>query len=627
MPNTSNNSEKPQPTFGAPSGPGLPRPGGMGGAGRGPYQGGVVHAKDVKGTLARLWYYLRANKRMLIIVILLVAVSTGLQLIGPYLQGVAIDQFISVGNSDGLARLVLIMFAAYVGAAIATWGNTYLVTVLAQQTVFQIRGELFAHLQQLSLRYFDSSAHGDLMSRVTNDVQLISDTLGTSVTQLVQAVLQVVGTAIMMFIIEPLLAVVALLVVPMMLGVTVYIARHTKTRFRDQQSTMGVMNGLIEETLSGEQVVKAFSKEEEVIADFEVRNVAYREAAIKAQTFSLLMMPLMTVITNLGLALVAGTGGYMVVMGLSTVGTIVAFVTYARQLSEPLRQVANLWNQVQSAIAGAERVFEVMDEDPDLKDSADAREMGQVEGEVIFDNVCFAYKKGVPILKNVSLHAEPGQTVALVGPTGAGKTTIINLLTRFYDIDSGSITIDGVELCDLKKADLRRKLGIVLQDTFLFSDTVMANIRYGRLDATDEEVYAAAQLANADAFIRHLPEGYNTVLSERGGNLSQGQRQLLAIARAMLANPSILILDEATSSVDTRTEANIQEALLKLMKGRTSFVIAHRLSTIRDADQVLVINDGRIIEKGNHQQLLAAQGFYYNLYMSQFKGRKEAFTV
>jgi ATP-binding cassette, subfamily B, multidrug efflux pump len=331
------------------------------------------------------------------------------------------------------------------------------------------------------------------------------------------------------------------------------------------------------------------------------------------------MGPLSNFVNNTGFAIVAGTGGWMAVQGLATVGTIASFVNYARQFTMPINQIANLYNAIQSALAGAERVFEIIDEPPEMPDSPEAAALEQVNGEVVFDEVCFGYTPEVPVLKQVSLHAQPGQTIALVGPTGAGKTTIVNLLSRFYDIDSGRICIDGMDLCDIKKDDLRRTLGIVLQDTFLFSETVMENIRYGRLEATDEEVIAAAKLANADQFISRLPLGYQTPLSERGSNLSQGQRQLLAIARAILADPGILILDEATSSVDTRTEKHIQEAMLRLMQGRTSFVIAHRLSTIREADMILVINNGEIIERGAHQALLAERGFYWKLYTSQFK--------
>ncbi len=412
----------------------------------------------------------------------------------------------------------------------------------------------------------------------------------------------------------------------MMLLLTRWVGGRTRAGFRQQQKALGKLNGIIEETITGQRVVKAYNREPAVIAEFSFANDELRRAATQAQIFAGVIGPLMNLVNNLGLAIVAGAGGWMALSGMATVGTIAAFINYTRQFGRPLNEIANLYNTIQSAIAGAERVFETIDEQPELADAADAQPLTAIRGEVTFEDVCFEYEPSVPVLKHVSLHAEPGQVVALVGPTGAGKTTIVNLLTRFYDIQSGRICIDGQDIRQLKLADLRRQLGIVLQDTFLFTGTVLENIRYGRLDATDEEVIAAARLANADPFIRRLPHGYQTELSERAGNLSQGQRQLLAIARAILANPSILVLDEATSSVDTRTERHIQEAMLRLMKGRTSFVIAHRLSTIRNADQILVINHGEIIERGTHETLLAQRGFYYHLYNSQFRanGKGEA---
>jgi len=413
---------------------------------------------------------------------------------------------------------------------------------------------------------------------------------------------------------------VSLVVMPLTYVLTRAIARRTRQGFRETQQTLGTLNGMIEETITGQRVVKAFVREEAAIEQFSGVNRRLQRVATRARILAGFMGPLMNMVNNLGLAVVACSGGWLAVQGMATVGEIAAFVNYAGRLGRPLNQIAQLFNMVQSALAGAERVFELMDESPEL-DAPDARPLEHVRGEVSLDRVNFCYEAGVPVLKDVSLHAEPGQMVALVGPTGAGKTTIANLLTRFYDVDRGAIYIDGQDVRALKKDDLRRKLGLVLQDNFLFADTVMENIRYGRLDATDDQVMAAAKLANADLFIRRLPHGYQTVLTERGANLSQGQRQLLAIARAVLADPDILILDEATSNVDTRTEKHLQEALLRLMQGRTSFVIAHRLSTIRDADQVLVINNGEIIERGTHASLLEQKGFYHRLYASQFKGQ------
>jgi ATP-binding cassette subfamily B multidrug efflux pump len=445
--------------------------------------------------------------------------------------------------------------------------------------------------------------------------------LNMGVTQFISSVLSVVGVVVVMCLINWRLALVSLVTAPLMVFLSGAVAMQTRKGFREQQATLGEMNGIIEETITGQRVVKAYVREQAAIDEFDVANRKLQRAATRAEIFAGFVGPMMNLVNNLGFAIIAGAGGWMALRGLATVGTIASFINYARQFGRPLNEIAQLYAQIQGAIAGAERVFEILDEVPELADAPDARPLEQVMGDVVFEDVCFGYELSVPVLKQVGFHAEPGQTIALVGPTGAGKTTIVNLLTRFYDINSGQIAVDGKDIRQVKKADLRRQLGIVLQDTFLFSDTVMENIRYGRLDATDEEVIAAARLANADPFIRRLPQGYQTELSERGSNLSQGQRQLLAIARAILADPGILILDEATSSVDTRTEKYIQEAMLRLMEGRTSFVIAHRLSTIREADNILVINGGRIIERGTHDELLAQRGFYHNLYMSQFKGK------
>jgi ATP-binding cassette subfamily B protein len=489
--------------------------------------------------------------------------------------------------------------------------------------VRDIRSDLFARLQSLPLRYFDRHTHGELMSRLANDVENISNVLNEGATQLISGVLSVIGVGTAMFLINVRLALVSLVTLPLMVALSQWIARRTRQGFREQQEHLGELNGLIEETITGQRVVKAYGREQALIVQFDEKNADLREASTRAQIFAGVLGPLSNFVGNMGFAIVAGVGGWMAVMGLATIGTIASFVSYARQFIWPLNQISNLYNAIQSALAGAERVFEVIDEPAEIIDDPDALPLESIAGKVIFDEVCFGYEEDVPVLKNVSLHAKRGDTLALVGPTGAGKTTIVNLLTRFYDIHSGSIILDGTDIRHVRKDDLRRALGIVLQDTFLFADTVMENIRYGRLGASDDEVIAAAKLANADQFIHRLPHGYQTLLSERGGNLSQGQRQLLAIARAVLANPSILILDEATSSVDTRTEKNIQEAMLRLMAGRTSFVIAHRLSTIREADAILVINHGEIIERGTHQALLDARGFYYNLYVSQFKGQAQ----
>jgi ATP-binding cassette subfamily B multidrug efflux pump len=585
--------------------------------------GPAERAENVGGTLLRIWGYLQRQTWALVATFFLVVASSGLGLLGPYLLGVAIDQNILKGDVPGLARTAGLMVGSYVLAALSDWMQAYVMAGASQRAVRDMRNDLFGNLQLLSLRYLDQHTHGEMMSRLANDVEMVSQVLTMSVNQLFSGVISIIGVAIMMFIINVRLALVTLVTLPLMMFISRWIAKRTRRGYQERQEALGDLNGIIEETVTGQRVVKAYAREEAAIAQFGETNQRMRRVSTRAEILVGTMGPLTNLVNNIGFALVAGAGGWMAVEGLATVGAIASFINYARQFARPLNQITGLYNTIQSAIAGAERVFEVMDEVPELQDAPDAHPLTRVRGDVVFDDVSFAYKEDVPVLKHVSLHAEPGQTIALVGPTGAGKTTIVNLLTRFYDIDSGSIRIDGIDIRQVRMDDLRRQLGIVLQDTYLFADTVMENIRYGRLDATDEEVIAAAKLANAHVFVHRLPQGYETPLSERGSNLSLGQRQLLAIARAVLADPGILVLDEATSSVDTRTEKQIQEAMLRLMEGRTSFVIAHRLSTIREADKILVINDGQIVERGTHEQLLAARGFYQHLYVSQFKGQHE----
>jgi ATP-binding cassette subfamily B multidrug efflux pump len=581
----------------------------------------IERAKNRRGTLMRVWGYLRRQKWGLIGVLLLVTLASGLDLIGPYLMGFAIDKYILKGDLPGLSRLAMLMFSVYLTTALVVWLRVYMMAAVAQRTVRDLRNDLFAHFQTLSLRYIDQHSHGELMSRLTNDVENVSNVLNESVTALISSVLSIVGVAIVMFMINWRLALVSLVTLPLMAFLSQGVAKRTRRGFQDQQRMLGDINGLIEENTTGQRVVMAYGREKMASEQFETTNQGLRSASTQAQIYSGVLGPMSNFINNIGFAIVAGAGGWMAVQQMATIGTIASFINYARQFTFPINMIANLYNTIQSAIAGAERVFQIIDEPPEMPDMPDALPLEYARGEVDFNQVCFGYNPDVPVLKQVNLHAQPGQTLALVGPTGAGKTTIVNLLSRFYDVDSGGIAVDGVDLRKYRKDDIRRTLGVVLQDTFLFSDTVMENIRYGRLEASDEDVMAAARLANADQFIHRLQHGYQTQLSERGSNLSQGQRQLLAIARAILADPGILILDEATSSVDTRTEKHIQEAMLRLMHGRTSFVIAHRLSTIREADLILVINNGEIIERGTHKQLIERKGFYWNMYTSQFKGQ------
>jgi ATP-binding cassette subfamily B protein len=583
-------------------------------------------AEDTRGTLLHLWRYLARHRLGLAATGVMIVFSTGLNLLWPYLMGIAIDSTLVRGDLGELLRICAAMLACFVLISVLAWLQLYVMAGVAQETVAEIRRDLFARLQLLPLRVFDGRSHGELMSRLTNDVENINMVLSESITQLMSGALTLVGVTVVILWLNPLLALVTLLSAPpLMLLLLRFVVPRTRAGFRDQQSTLGALNGWIEESISGQRVIKAYGREEAALATFTADNQAFRHAATRAQIYSGFMGPLSNFVNNVGLALVAGAGGWLAVQGLATVGEIAAFINYSRQFGRPINELASLYNTIQAAIAGAERVFALMAEPSEFEGEAKLAQAGGEQiapftGDVLLEDVSFAYVPEAPVLKHVSLHAQPGQTVALVGPTGAGKTTIVNLLMRFYDADSGRIGIDGVDIRQFPKKELRRQLGIVLQDTYLFTGSVMDNIRYGRLEASEEEVKAAARLANADHFIHRLPQGYATQLSERGSNLSQGQRQLLAIARAILADPAILVLDEATSSVDTRTEQHIQEAMLRLMKGRTAFVIAHRLSTIREADQILVLRAGEIVERGRHDELLAQGGFYAQLYASQFAG-------
>jgi len=596
---------------------------GMPFGGHGPGGRRIEKAQDVRGALMRLATYLKPFVGVLVVVLLLVVVATVLTVVGPYLIGVAIDRNIGSKDLAGLLRTVTLMIGVYGFRWLVQVGQNYLMADVTQKALRNLRRDLFEHLQTLSLGFFDRNPHGELMSRLTNDVDAISRAVSENLTQMIASLLTLAGIVVSMFAINVWLALGTLGVLPLMVWLVGFVGKRTRRGYRKLQRELGRLNGIMEETFSGQRVVVAFRQQKAALSEFDEANRSVRDYGVKAQIYPMLIPPLMGILSNANIAVVAGLGGWLALQGLASVGTIATFISYSRQFAGPLRHLGDLYNQIQAGLAGAERVFDVIDEVPELQDAPDAVDLTDIEGEVVFDQVEFGYIPDQPVIREMSFRAKPGETIALVGPTGAGKTTMINLLTRFYDIQAGRISIDGQDIRQVRKDSLRRQLGIVLQDTILFTDSVMENIRYGRLDATDEEVIAAAKLANADRFIRRLPDGYHTKLAEQGSNLSLGQRQLLAIARAMLANPRILILDEATSSVDTRTEAHIQEALLRLMAGRTSFVIAHRLSTIRNADLVLVIDEGRIIERGTHDELLAMRGAYHRLYMSQFRAQTE----
>ena len=567
----------------------------------------------------RLLEYLSPFRFRLWVVFFLVVFYSMLGLAGPYLMGVAIERFIGQKNVSGLEIISLTLLLVYLSYNLFQLIAGWIIAKVSQTALKQLSGDLFRHIQTLPVSYFDRNPAGGLMSRLTNDVDAINQAVSQNVTTMLASVLSLAGIIVAMFLLDAWLAMTSLLVIPLMLWFTQFVARYTRKGFRELQKQLGDLNAVMEESISGLKVIKVFRRNAEVIETFRNHNNDVFKAAVYANNYAMILMPLTNVLGNLFVIVIAAFGGWIALKGLVTVGVIASFIMYGQNFIQPLRQLATMYNTIQSALAGSERIFEILDI-PSEVDLSDETGASTISGTVSFDHVTFAYEKNFPVVKDMTFNADPGKTIALVGPTGAGKTTIINLLTRFYEISSGVITIAGKDIRDYSKADLRRKIGLVLQDTFLFSGTVLENIRFGRLDATDSECHHAAKLAEADEFIRQLPEGYNTILSERAGNLSQGQRQLLAITRVILANPEILILDEATSSVDTRTELRIQKALLTLMKGRTSFVIAHRLSTIREADQVLVIDKGTIAEKGTHQELLDQEGVYYDLYMSQFKG-------
>ena len=621
------------------------RPGGPGGP-RGMFAHGKP--KNTGKTILRLCGYLVRFWPLILISVICIALTTLGTVYATSLIGVAIDKYISVFDFTGLWRICLELLLIYLTASFATWLYSYLMLKVGQETVATLRREIFEKFQRLPLKYFDKTTHGELMSRVTNDVDNISMCLNSSISQILQSILTVIGTFAMMLYLSIPLTIATIVTIPLMLLVTKWVTSHSRKYFKAKQEELGKLNGHIEEIISGQKVVKVFCHEEESKAEFKELNEALFVSADRANTYANYLGPLNAQIGNISYVVCAIVGGALALNGVGgfTLGALASFLTFNKSFSMPINQVSQQMNAIVMALAGAERIFTLLDEKVEVDDGyvilvnvkkengklieckehtrcwawkhthqADGSvDYIELKGNVVFDGVDFGYNNDKIVLHDVKLYAEPGQKIAFVGSTGAGKTTITNLINRFYDIQDGKIRYDGININKIRKADLRRSLGIVLQDTHLFTGTVKDNIRFGKLDATDEEIFAAAELANADGFIRRLPEGYDTVITGDGANLSQGQRQLLAIARAAVADPPVLILDEATSSIDTRTERIIQESMDRLMHGRTTFVIAHRLSTVRNSDCIMVLEQGRIIERGTHDQLISEKGKYYQLY-------------
>lgn len=595
----------------------------------------VEKAKDFKGTLKRLMVYLKPRRFHLLAIFLMSILSTIFAIVSPKIMGKATTKlfeglmmkFRGVPGArvdfDYIAQILLTLAVLYLVSAAFGYAQQFIMAGVAQRTVFDLRNDVNEKLARLPLKFFDGRTHGEILSRVTNDVDNISNTMQQSLTQLITSVVTVLGVIIMMLTISPWLTLATIITLPLSALATVGLAKRSQAHFKAQQKVLGDLNGHVEEMFTGHKIVKAYGRERQSMAEFNRLNDKLYDAGWRAQFISGMIMPLIMFVGNIGYVLVCVVGGIFVTKQRIEIGDIQAFIQYSRQFTQPIAQMAQIVNMIQSTIASAERVFELMDEVEERADPANARALETPRGEVRFENVRFCYKAGVPLIENMNIDVQPGQIIAIVGPTGAGKTTLVNLLMRFYEIGEGRITVDGVDIRDFKRGEMRSKFGMVLQDTWLFHGTIRDNIAYGRTGACEADVMRAARAAHADHFIRTLPDGYDTILNEEASNISQGQKQLLTIARAILADPAILILDEATSSVDTRTEVFIQKAMKEMMTGRTSFVIAHRLSTIRDADLILVVNHGNVIEQGTHHELLARGGFYADLYNSQFTGGRQ----
>ena len=596
--------------------------------GHGP-MGAGEKAKDFKGTMKKLWVYINEYKIGLLFVIIFAIGSTVFSIVGPMILGKATTEIFNglVGKISGgsgidfekIAKILIGLLCLYATSALFSFIQGYIMTGISQKLTYRLRKEISEKIHRMPMNYFDKVTHGEVLSRVTNDVDTLSQSLNQSATQMITSVTTLIGVLIMMLSISPLMTVVALLILPISLSMISAIVKHSQKFFRDQQSYLGHVNGQVEEVYGGHNIVKAFNKEEDVIKTFNETNEILYQSAWKSQFLSGMMMPIMQFVGNLGYVGVSILGGYLAIKGSIEVGDIQSFIQYVRNFTQPIQQMAQVANMLQSTAAASERVFEFLDEEEEDQTVPNPVSIEGLKGNVEFEHVHFGYNPEHIIINDFSVNVKHGQKIAIVGPTGAGKTTMIKLLMRFYDVNSGAIYVDGHNIKDFNRSELREMFGMVLQDTWLFNGTIEDNIKYGKLDATHEEVVEAAKAAYVHQFVQTLPNGYNMVLNEEASNVSQGQKQLLTIARAILADPKILILDEATSSVDTRTEIRIQKAMDNLMEGRTSFIIAHRLSTIRDADLILVMKDGDIIEQGKHQELLAQNGFYAELYNSQFE--------
>ncbi|OOR21972.1 ABC transporter ATP-binding protein [Bacillus cereus] len=609
------------------------REGGPGGGG--PMGGGmrkIEKAKNFKGTMNKLLQYLKPYKLSILVVILFAIGSAAFTIVGPKILGNATTKLFEglvskVSGAPGAAidftyigNIVILLLGLYILSTVFGIIQGYIISGVAQKVSYNFRKEIDEKINRMPLNYFDKTTHGEVLSRITNDVDTVSQTLNQSMSQIITSVITIIGVLIMMLSISWQMTLVALLILPVSMILIMAVVKRSQKYFKSQQEYLGHVNGQVEEIYSGHNIVKAFNKEEEEVKKFEKVNDTLYHSAWKSQFLSGMMMPIMTFIGNIGYVAVSILGGWLAVKRTIAVGDILAFVQYVRSFTQPIAQVAQIANVLQSTAAAAERVFEFLEEEEEVPEAENPVKLQKVQGEVTFQDVQFGYNPDKIIINNFSSNIKPGQKVAIVGPTGAGKTTIVKLLMRFYDINSGAICIDGHDIKDFTREDLRNMFGMVLQDTWLFNGSIMENIRYGRLDATDEEVIEAAKAAHVHSFVKTLPNKYQMELNEEASNVSQGQKQLLTIARALLADPKILILDEATSSIDTRTEVLIQKAMENLMEGRTSFIIAHRLSTIRDADLILVMKDGDIVEQGNHEELLKSDGFYASLYNSQFEG-------